>query len=78
MEGDIEYYKSFKIECLLNKCITRRGGYMITQYLVRQIKYELEFDQWYSKNKLNNIKKLINNYKAKTHGMRTPYCCRNY
>lgn len=52
--------------------MTRRDSYMIMQYLVYWIEYRPEFDQWYSKDKLDNTKELIDGYKTKAYGMRGP------
>ncbi len=63
VEGDTAEWKSFELERLLNRRITRRGwGQPTTQYLARWKGYGPEYDTWMSLKELGNAEDLIKEY----------------
>ena len=62
VEGDNDEYKSWEIQRLLNRRVTRRGRGYSVQYLVRWKGYGPEYDTWYRVKDLDNAKDLVEEY----------------
>ena len=75
VKGNTDDYKSFEIERLLNKRITRWGCCEKVQYLVRWKGYGPEFDRWYNKDNLDDAREVVEDYEAKACSLRGP--CRH-
>ena len=64
VEGDIDEYKSYEIDRLLNKRVRRRDKGYSTDYLLRWQGYEPEHDQWYNVKHLEDAPRLIEDYES--------------
>ena len=62
VKNDIETYKFFELDKLLNKRIINKDKDVTTQYLARWKDYDSQFDKWINIKNLNNVKNLINQY----------------
>ncbi len=55
----------YEIERILNKRIVKRDHDFFTEYFIRWLEYESEWDRWYNVKDLNHVKKLIAEYEKK-------------
>jgi hypothetical protein len=55
----------YEIERIFNKRTVKRDHDFFTEYLIRWLKYESEWDRWYNIKDLNHVKKLIADYEKK-------------
>ena len=62
MKEDIDQYRFYEMKRLMNKRIRKYNKTLITQYLVRWVDYEFEFDEWRNVFDLQNSLNLIENY----------------
>ena len=62
VENDIDFEKSYEIEFVIDKRIKKFDKTSVTQYRIKWLKYELEFDEWKSVSSLNDCMNLIENY----------------
>ena len=62
VEGDTDEYKSWEIDRLLNKRVSRRGKGYSTDYLLRWQGYGPEYDQWYNVKHLDDASLLVQDY----------------
>ena len=64
MKGDTSQYKFYEIEKLIVKRIRKYNKINVTQYLMRWLKYDLEYDEWRSLKTFNNSLKLMKQYEV--------------
>jgi hypothetical protein len=55
----------YEIERILNKRIVKRDQNFFTEYFIRWLEYESEWDRWYNVKDLNHVKELIADYEKK-------------
>ena len=74
VDGDIDIYKSWELERLLNKRQVRvgRSATLVTQYLARWKGYGPDDDEWLSEKKLENAKDLIDDYERRKYWDQEP------
>ncbi len=65
VKEDIETYKSYEIERILNKRTRQYKKIKMNQYLIRWKKYESKFDEWKSLSELKNCIDLIKDFERK-------------
>jgi hypothetical protein len=65
VKKDIETYKSYEIERILNKRTRQYEKIKMNQYLIRWKRYESEFDEWKSLSDLKNCIDLIKDFERK-------------
>lgn len=63
VKSDTNCFKSFEINCLLNKRTMKWGKSLTVEYLICWAGYKPEWDMWYNVKNLNNIAKLVCKYK---------------
>ena len=62
VQKDTNISRSYEVERILNKRTIRRDRGQFTEYLIRWVEYESEFDRWYNVKNLDNAQELINDY----------------
>ena len=62
IENNIEKFRFYEIEKLMIKRFRKYRNTQMTQYLIRWINYDLEYDKWKNISTLNNNLNLIENY----------------
>ena len=67
VEDDMNQWKSFIIEKLIDKCVWIECKRSITEYLVHWLDYKPEYNMWYRVENLQNAQALIDDYE-KLHG----------
>ena len=73
VDGNINNWKSFEIERLLNKRQVKKGKGQALEYLVRSKGYGPEWDRWYNVKELDNAAALVNDYQASLASARTHF-----
>ena len=64
VNSDTKTFKSFKVECLLDKRIVKRECEKFTEYLIRWKEYRSEHNKYMNLKNLSNFMNLIQNYEA--------------
>ena len=62
VEGDNEYWKSYEIERLLDRRVTKKGQGQSVEYLVRWKGWGPEWDQWMALKNLGNAQEMVDDY----------------
>ena len=62
VEKDIEYEKSYEVKKVISKKNRKYDNIEMTQYLIRWLKYDFEFDEWKSFFALTDCMDLIEEY----------------
>ena len=65
VEGDIDDWKSYTVERIVNKRLRKFGRITVTQYMVKWSGYGPEFNEWRSLSYLNNCMKLVEEYEVR-------------
>ena len=65
IEEDTKYDKFYEIERILAKRIRKYERIAVTQYLIKWLKYDNEFNEWKSISTLNNCLNLIQDFEQK-------------
>ncbi len=60
-----DFKNEYEIERLLNKRTIKREQEYFTEYLMRWLSYDSEFDRWYNIKDLSNAKDLVSDYEKK-------------
>ena len=63
VEKNNEFEKSYEIKAIIDKRVRKFEKTSITQYKIKWLKYDLEFDKWKFVAKLNDCMSLMKNYK---------------
>jgi hypothetical protein len=72
IQGDIDEWKSYKLERLINKHIIRYNGKVTVKYLAKYKSYSLTHNEWFLVKCLGNVKELVQEYKDKLCSLLTP------
>lgn len=65
--SDIEIEKSYEVEKIVTKRIKRYDKIMITQYLIRWLEYDSEYDEWRGMSDLTECLDLIEKFEKEQH-----------
>ena len=65
IEGNTDDWKSYTVERIVNKRLRKFERITVTQYMIKWLNYESEFNEWRSLSYLNNCMKLIKEYETK-------------
>lgn len=71
IEENIEYEKFYEVERILAKRIRKYDRTAITQYLIKWLEYESEFNEWKSLSSLNNCLQLVEEFEQKHRNTQT-------
>ena len=62
IQKDTEINRSYEVKRILNKRTIRRDRDQSTEYLIRWVEYDSEFDRWYNVKNLENSQELVHDY----------------